>query len=240
MLIGAQFNQNLFAPQLVNARGEKIPGTQVPEESLGDLQQRLTVLKPQFVRVFFSPHQDKGPPSTRESFIKTVQLAQAVRATINITVQSVLDCVADPETGMKEFAAVLGELVHSYGITNARWVTLQNEPNTPGSTHINPPVLNRMYRELEWRVSHGHRLRPFAPPIVPLGEGKRAARVEFVEKLKVLGDAPTLGRFGPSRRRSPTPLGGRTGWTDFASTKVEPGTASPQAQNPLSVPGLVD
>ena len=149
MLVGAQFNQNLFARELVNARGRTIPGTEVPEESLGDLEQRLTALTPQFVRVFFSPHQDKGPPSTRESFVKTVQLAQAVGASINITVQSVLDYVADSETAMNEFAAVLGELVHSHGITNVRWVTLQNEPNTPGSRHINPPVLNLMYRELD-------------------------------------------------------------------------------------------
>jgi hypothetical protein len=50
---------------------------------------------------------------------------------------------------MKEFAAVLDELVHSHGITNVGWVTLQNEPNTAGSTHINPPVLNAMYQHLD-------------------------------------------------------------------------------------------
>lgn len=149
MLIGAQFNQNLFAQELVNARGQKIPGTRVPEESLADLEQRLKVLKPQFVRVFFSPHQDAGRPSTRDSFIRTVQLAQASGATINITVQSVSDYVSDPEAGMQDFAAVLDELARSHGITNVRWVTLQNEPNTPGSAQINPPVLNQMYRYLD-------------------------------------------------------------------------------------------
>src|SRR5262245_63776798 len=139
MLIGAQFNQNLFAQELVNAAGKTIPGTQVPEASLGDVEQKLNVLRPQFVRIFFSPHQDKGSPTTpgtRDSFIRTVQLAQDAGATINITVQSVTPYVADPETGMNEFAAVLDELVHSHGITNVRWVTLENEPNTPGSRHI--------------------------------------------------------------------------------------------------------
>src|SRR5438046_4011984 len=53
------------------------------------------------------------------------------------------------ETGMKDFACVLGDLVDHQGITNVRWVTLQNEPNTPGSTRINPPVLNQMYRYLD-------------------------------------------------------------------------------------------
>jgi hypothetical protein len=149
MLIGVQFNQNLFAAELVTASGKKIPGTRVPQESLGDLERRLTALKPQFVRVFFSPQQDKGSPSTRDSFVKTVQLAQQAGATINITVQSVAGYVADPENGMNEFAALLNELVHSDGITNVRWVTLQNEPNTPGSRHINPPVLNLMYRHLD-------------------------------------------------------------------------------------------
>lgn len=146
MLVGAQFNQNLFARELVTARGRTIPGTRVPEESLDDLEQRLAGLKPQLVRIFFSPQQDKGPPSTHDSFVKTVQLAQAAGATINITVQSVLGYVTDPEAGMEAFAAVLDELVHSHGLTNVRWVTLQNEPNTPGSTRINPPVLNQMYR----------------------------------------------------------------------------------------------
>ena len=155
MLVGVQFNQNLFAEELVNASGKTIPGTRVPEQSLPDLRQRLTVLKPQFVRMFFSPHQDAGSPSTpgtRESFIKTAELAQAVGATINITVQSVATYIGSEESrekGMNEFAAVLDELVNSHGIGNLRWVTLENEPNTPGSAHINPPVLNQMYRYLD-------------------------------------------------------------------------------------------
>ena len=75
MLIGAQFNQNLFARELVNLAGEVIPGTQVPETSFADLQHKLAELKPQFVRVFFSPHQDQALPSTHESFVKSVELA---------------------------------------------------------------------------------------------------------------------------------------------------------------------
>src|SRR5213596_1231226 len=117
MLVGAQYNQNLFAQELVNARGKRIPFTPVPRKSLGDLDRRLARLKPQFVRIFFSPQQDKGSPSTpgtRDSFIKTVQLAQAAGAAVNITVQSVSGYVGDPnigmsaETGMKDFAGVLG------------------------------------------------------------------------------------------------------------------------------------
>ena len=50
---------------------------------------------------------------------------------------------------MKTLASVLNELVHVNGVTNIRWLTLQNEPNTAGATHINPPVLNAMYRLLD-------------------------------------------------------------------------------------------
>jgi hypothetical protein len=92
--------------------------------------------------VFFSPYQDKDRPSTRDSFMRTVQLAQATGATINITVQS----VSDGRARMQEFAAVLDELARSQGCTNVRGVTLQNEPNTPGSTQINSPLPNQLYR----------------------------------------------------------------------------------------------
>src|SRR4051794_41178739 len=155
MQIGVQFNQNLFAQELVSASGKTIPGTHVPETSLPDLKQKLTDLKPHFVRIFFSPQQDKGSQSTRgtrESFISTAELAQSVGATINVTVQSVAGYTASEasrEQFMTDFAGVLEELVQSNGVTNLRWVTLQNEPNTPGSVHINPPVLNQMYRFLD-------------------------------------------------------------------------------------------
>jgi hypothetical protein len=156
MLVGAQFNQNLYASGVRTLGGGTKSIPKLSDESLADLEQKLKALKPQFVRVFFSPFQDKGPPSTRDSFVRTVQLAQAAGATINITVQSVEPYVHDPpyvhnpDLGMNEFAAVLEELVRSQGCTNVRWVTLQNEPNTPpGSEKINPPLLKSMYESLD-------------------------------------------------------------------------------------------
>jgi hypothetical protein len=131
MHVGVQFNQNLFAKELVSASGKSIPGTRVPETSLPDLTQKLTHLKPQLVRIFFSPQQDKGSkstPGTRDSFIKTAELAQAVGATINVTVQSVAGYTASQESRgqlMIDFASILDELVQSHGITSLRWVTLQ-------------------------------------------------------------------------------------------------------------------
>ena len=149
MLIGAQFNQNLFASELVDQQGRVISGTQVPETSLIDLERKLIALKPQLVRVFFSPHQDTSSPSTRDSFVKTVTLAQETGATINITVQSVAAYIADPAGGMHELAELLDELVHEQGITQLLWLTLQNEPNTKDARQINPPRLNAMYRALD-------------------------------------------------------------------------------------------
>ena len=150
MLVGAQFNQNLYASGLRTLGGRTKAIPTLSGESLADLEQKLKDLEPQLVRVFFSPFQDKGPPSTRDSFVRTVQLAQAAGATINITVQSVQPYVADPGQGMNEFAAVLDGLVRSQGCTNVRWVTLQNEPNTPpGSEKINPPLLKSMYESLD-------------------------------------------------------------------------------------------
>ena len=111
MLVGAQFNQNLYASEVRKLRGGKMAIPKLSDQSLADLGQKLKALEPQFVRVFFSPFQDKGPPSTRDSFLRTVQLAQAAGATINITVQSVAPYVPDPDQGMDEFAVVLDDLV---------------------------------------------------------------------------------------------------------------------------------
>ena len=150
MLVGAQFNQNLYASGLRTLSGRTKPIPKLSDESLADLGQKLKALEPQFVRVFFSPFQDKGPPSTRDSFVRTVQLAQAAGATINITVQSVAPYVPDPDRGIDDFAGVLDDLVRTQGCTNVRWVTLQNEPNTPpGSEKISPPLLKSMYESLD-------------------------------------------------------------------------------------------
>ena len=41
---------------------------------------------------------------------------------------------------MLKFANVLEELVTSHGIANLRWVTIQNEPNTPKQKHQVEPL----------------------------------------------------------------------------------------------------
>ncbi len=154
MLIGTQFNQNLYTTQIVDVHGQVFPGTNVPASSLPDLQRKLVSLRPQFVRLFFDAQQAGAKPGTQDSFVQTAQLAQSVGATINITLASIAPYIDDDETGMKAFAAVLKDLAVTHHVTNVRWVTLQNEPNTPlkdgaPPSRINPPRVNEMYRQLD-------------------------------------------------------------------------------------------
>jgi hypothetical protein len=199
MLVGAQFNQNLYASGLRILGGKTKTVPKLSDESLADLEQKLKALKPQFVRVFFSPFQDTGPPSTRDSFVRTVQLAQAAGATINITVQSVLPYVENPGQGMNEFAAVLDELVRSQGCTNVRWVTLQNEPNTPpGSEKINPPLLKSMYQSLDTALGD---LRP---------------QIKFMAGDLIEGDDPKNG-YPPSASLPPAFNDIGSDWRGFSN-----------------------
>ena len=141
MLIGVQFNQNVYASITTG-----IPPEPSVAPGFEDLERKVVLLAPQLVRLFFNDQQDAGANSTRDSFVDSVKLAQQAGATINVTLQSVAPYLAAPDAGMAKFAALLNELVTTHGVSNLRWVTLQNEPN---STRVTPPVLNQMYRLLD-------------------------------------------------------------------------------------------
>jgi hypothetical protein len=70
---GAQMNGHVYAGVLP-----------APKESMPDLEAKVKALGPQFVRIFFSDNQEIIA-ERRESFEKTVQLADEAGATINIT-----------------------------------------------------------------------------------------------------------------------------------------------------------
>ena len=138
---GVQFNQNVFA---------RITGAE--EGSFPDLERKVLGLAPRFVRLFYNDKQANAPApdGTMGSFVRSVQLAQQAGATINITWQSgSLDTQEAQESSMSRFAGVLEELVSTHGINNLRWVTIQNEPNTPGMKFVTPEVLDAMYRMLD-------------------------------------------------------------------------------------------
>jgi hypothetical protein len=82
---------------------------------------------------------------------------------------------------MQEFAAVLDELARSQGCTNVRGVTLQNELNTPGSTQINSPLLNQLYRYLD------------------TASGDLRSQIRFMAGDLTQGDEPNRARPDPDQ-----------------------------------------
>jgi hypothetical protein len=132
---GAQYNQNVFAPVSREAGAT--------EEYLRGLQQRLGVLRPQFVRVFFNGDAFDDP-ELMASFQRTLKLAQRTAATLNVTFQGIGPRAHSGR--MPDFAALLDDLVSNQGISKLRWVTVRNEPNRPAM----PKDLYRdLYRELD-------------------------------------------------------------------------------------------
>jgi hypothetical protein len=132
---GAQFNQNVYA---AISRGAG-----VTEENVKDMEAKVVALRPQFVRVFFSPNAF-GDPDQMESFMRSVLLAQRAGATINVTWQG--GGTADPAGNMLRFANTLADLVTKNGATGLRWVTVQNEVN---STRITMQAYEEFYRLLD-------------------------------------------------------------------------------------------
>jgi hypothetical protein len=134
---GAQFNQQVYAA---------ISG--VPLARFAELERKVMQLEPQFVRIFYNDRQAASARDQLESFVLTAELAQRAGATINVTWQS--GGVAQPDQSMRRFADVLAYLARSRGLTNLRWATVQNEPN---STKITPAQNAAMYRALDGHLT---------------------------------------------------------------------------------------
>jgi hypothetical protein len=130
---GAQMNQNLYA---------SITGA--PFSALADLESKVIAQQPGLVRVFFNDVQARDFPDRLQSFYKTLQLAQQSGAMINVTLQSTAGLTLSAAT--TRFANVLNTAVRTRGVTNLRWVTIQNEPN---STALTPATLETWYRALD-------------------------------------------------------------------------------------------
>ena len=139
---GAQFNQHLYAAI-----------TGAPLEAFADLEEKAAALAPGLVRIFYNDRQASELRDKLTSFVLTVELAERVRAAINITWQS--GGISDPELSMARLAHVLAYLVKTRGLRGVRWVTVQNEVNT---TRITPEQNAAMYRALD-RHLHRHGIR---------------------------------------------------------------------------------
>ena len=136
---GAQFNHHVYSGLSRNAG--------VSEENIGDMEQKVTALGPQLVRLFFT-RAAFADPDRMASFVRTAQLAQRTGATINVTWQTSFG--SDPEVEMPMFADVLADLVRNRGVSNLRWVTLQNEVNR---TRITMQTYDRMHRLVDARLT---------------------------------------------------------------------------------------
>jgi hypothetical protein len=132
---GGQFNHHVYAA-ISRTVG-------VSEENVGEMERKMRALHPQFSRIFFTPAAFNDP-DRMQSFIRTVQLAQSIGTTINITWQGGTLSVAAGT--VQKFADVLIDLVRNRGITHLRWLTLQNEPNRTRITH---EQYEATYRELD-------------------------------------------------------------------------------------------
>jgi hypothetical protein len=132
---GGQFNHHVYAA-ISRAAG-------VTDDNAKDMERKMRDLQPQFSRIFFN-NTAFTDPDRMQSFIRTVQLAQSTGTTINITWQGGTLSVANGT--IPKFAAVLIDLVRARGITNLRWLTLQNEPNR---TKITMAQYEAQYRALD-------------------------------------------------------------------------------------------
>jgi hypothetical protein len=126
---GAQFNNHLYAP----ISTAKIPADQYP-----NVEAKVKALDPQLVRIFYNDNWEENADRTHAadwqdnyaSFVKVVQLAQETGATIEISYHNLSNAKTTPDTSMARFAGVLEQLVRTYGLTNVRWTTIGNEPNS--------------------------------------------------------------------------------------------------------------
>jgi uncharacterized membrane protein (UPF0136 family) len=132
---GGQFNHHVYA-SISRAVG-------VTDDNVKDMEQKMRDLHPQFSRIFFN-NTAFTDPDRMQSFIRTAQLAQSTGATINVTWQGGTLSVANGT--IPKLAAVLIDLVNNRGITNLRWLTLQNEPNR---TRITMAQYEAQYRALD-------------------------------------------------------------------------------------------
>src|SRR6266542_2993956 len=132
---GGQFNHHVYA-QISRDVG-------VTDANVGDMEQKMKALHPEFSRIFFTLRAFDDP-DRMQSFVRTVLLAQTAGTTINITWQG---GTLDVKGGnIQRFANVLIDLVRHRGVTNLRWLTLQNEPNR---TRLTPEQVEAAYRELD-------------------------------------------------------------------------------------------
>jgi hypothetical protein len=114
---GAEFSPFVTAPNLGQAVGD-----------IDDLQRKLIALRPQHVRIFVLTQWWTQPdPAQKNSFIRTVELAQKAGASVNVTLW--YGWLNDPAAAARVMGQLLSELIRDRHLTCVQYVTLQNEVN---------------------------------------------------------------------------------------------------------------
>ncbi|MDP3445623.1 MAG: hypothetical protein Q8T08_22410, partial [Ignavibacteria bacterium] len=148
---GTQYNNNLYTSLSRDVDG-------VTLQNVTDLEDKVKKLGSQHVRIFFCCKSWEGYPKYNvefmPSFVKTVQLAQASGATINITYWHGAYDDKYEEIGewpvsrqMSDFADVIYHLIVDLDLSAVQYITIQNEVNTVSCTKENYAAAYRKFDE---------------------------------------------------------------------------------------------
>ncbi|HWB84658.1 MAG TPA: hypothetical protein VG675_11005 [Bryobacteraceae bacterium] len=149
---GAQFNSNLYTSISNPANG----WINNPPQNTANVEAKVKNVKPGLSRIFLSPNNYvAGNENLMDSFYKTVELAQAAGARVNITwwflrqAPKGADQLTYTEQDMQNFANTLIDLVNNHGLTAVQEITIQNEVDSVAWLNNNKSVYNTAYRLLD-------------------------------------------------------------------------------------------
>ena len=119
---GAQFSPFITAPNLNQPVGD-----------ITDLERKLIALAPQHVRIFvLTDWWGEADEANKNSFIRTVQIAQKAGASVNVTLW--YGWRKHPQESAEQMARILADLIRDRKLDCVRYVTLQNEVNNTAIT----------------------------------------------------------------------------------------------------------
>lgn len=152
---GAQMNSNLYTSLSNPEKG----WINYPPEDVSNVEAKVINMKPGLCRIFLSPKNYlPGNQNLMDSFYKTVELAQAAGADVNITWWylthvSAADQEAATDQDMHNFANTLIDLIKNHGITVIHQITIQNEPDPIAWIKNDMAIYNYAYRRLNYYLT---------------------------------------------------------------------------------------
>ena len=125
-------------------------GTISTNQNIAQLENLFVDLAPQQMRIFVEIQPDspqQSDPAVKASVIKTIQLARRALLTVNCTLwHGPYNCLGD---NAQQMVDMLVDFIRVQGLTNIKYVTLQNEPNEFG---FDTGRWTTLYREVDLRL----------------------------------------------------------------------------------------